>query len=78
MSTGRYMVIDHKTGRKFIIEPISERDQRLQEQTTLQGGAMLVKGGAIRREDSILDGEDVVEVNNPMDHITKELEEDGA
>lgn len=61
-NTGRYYVIDHKTGRKFCIEPISERDQRISDRTFTNGGTSgdamknksSIAGGSIHEEDSII------------------------
>ena len=52
--TGRFWVVDHETGRRFCIEPISERDQPINTQEWDAGGAECVDGGAIRREGSII------------------------
>lgn len=76
--SGRYMVVDWKTNRKFMVEPISERNQKVNDLTTTQGGIRLTKGGAVTREDSILDEDrfiNVEEVSNPMDYIERKLNE---
>ncbi len=52
--TGRFWVVDHKTGRRFCVEPISERGQPVNAREWDAGGAGAVDGGAIRREDSII------------------------
>ena len=53
-ATGRYFVRDRKTGRLFCVEPISERNQKLDDRTWSRGGIMPVQGGAVREEDSII------------------------
>lgn len=60
--TGRYYVVDHKTGRKFCIEPIADRDQRISDRTFTNGGSSgdavknksAIDGGSIHEEDSII------------------------
>jgi hypothetical protein len=58
MSTGRYGVIDLPSGRRFMIEPIAERDQKIDGQVFTNGGLSgnavknAQRGGAIRAEDS--------------------------
>lgn len=66
---GRYWVIDKKTGRKFCVETISDRDQKVTDQTFKNGVSDGVsrtegtkwhseaQGGSIREEDSIITGE---------------------
>jgi hypothetical protein len=59
MSSGRYYVIT-KSGRKFCVEPIAERDQKIDGHVFTNGGISGddVKnkqlGGAIREEESII------------------------
>ncbi len=53
-STGRYCVTDLVTGKKVVVEPIAERDQGANDKTWEVGGAQAVRGGAVRREDSII------------------------
>jgi hypothetical protein len=77
--TGRFWITDHKTGRRFCVEPISERSQPLNAQEWEAGGAEFVGGGAIRREDSIITEENgftgIVEFRGSvMDQIQKALE----
>ena len=58
MSSGRYFVL--KSGRKFCVEPIAERNQKIDGQVFRNGGigGNEVKnkqlGGSIREEDSII------------------------
>lgn len=54
MSTGRFIVTDPKTGRRFMVEPMATRGQRVNDKTWEVGGAQDVNGGAIREEDSII------------------------
>lgn len=62
MSTGRYFITT-KGGRKFAVEPIAERNQRIDGHVFTNGGITgdSVKnkqsGGAIREEDSIITAE---------------------
>lgn len=60
MSTGRYYVVT-KSGRKFCVEPIAERHQKIDGPAFTNGGisgeGVKVEkslGGAIRPEDSII------------------------
>ena len=75
--SGRYWVTDLKSGRKFCVETISERNQRSHDQEWEVGGAQAVDGGSIRREDSIITSDrfkSIHECKNPMDHIDRLLE----
>ena len=56
-TTGRYFYHDPRTGRRFCIEPISERDQRQEEKTWTNGGIDQVRGGSIREDESIITAE---------------------
>ena len=75
--TGRYYVIDMKSGRKFCVETISARNQRSNDKEWEVGGAQSVEGGSVRREDSIIKEsngfKNIGECKNPMDHINKLL-----
>jgi len=76
--TGRFWVVDHKTGRRFCVEPISERDQQVNTKEWDVGGAESVDGGAIRREDSVITEEngfeEIVEIQGSiMSEIEKRL-----
>ena len=53
-TTGRYFVRDHRSGRVFCVEPINRRDQKLDDKQWENGGIDLVRGGAVREEDSII------------------------
>lgn len=59
MSTGRYMIVS-KAGRKFMVEPIAERGQKIDGHAFTNGGISgdEVKnkqlGGSIREEDSVI------------------------
>jgi hypothetical protein len=60
MSTGRYYVVT-KSGRKFCVEPIAERHQKIEGPVFTNGGisgdGVKVEkslGGSIRPEDSII------------------------
>ncbi|HEX2204196.1 MAG TPA: hypothetical protein VHG91_12890 [Longimicrobium sp.] len=53
-TTGRYFVRDHRSGRVFCVEPINRRDQKLDDKGWENGGIDLVRGGAVREEDSII------------------------
>jgi hypothetical protein len=54
MNTGRYFYTDLKTGRRFCIEPISARNEKIEDKTWTNGGIDQVKGGSISEEDSII------------------------
>jgi hypothetical protein len=60
MSTGRYSVVT-KGGRRFTVEPIAERNQKINGDAFTNGGidgsgvkTTKDKGGAVRPEDSII------------------------
>lgn len=65
MSTGRYYIVDQATGRKFCIEPISERDEKLTDKKWKNGGTDSTAeknksnplGGSIYEEESIIQPE---------------------
>ncbi len=75
--TGRCWVVDYRSGRRFCIEPISERTKRTTDQEWDAGGAQVVAGGSIRREESIITHDNgfvnIVECKNPTDHIDRLL-----
>lgn len=60
--TGRYFIIDQATGRKFCIEPISQRNEKLTDKIMTNGGTdgkaeknkSQPLGGSIYEEDSII------------------------
>jgi hypothetical protein len=62
MSTGRYYVKDLKSGRKFCIEPLRDRNQKEDDVTFKNGGITgdsvkfhgEVKGGSITPDESII------------------------
>lgn len=62
MSTsGRYYIVDEKTGRKFCIEPLHSRNEKETDVTFTNGGicgnevkGKPSNGGSIREEDSII------------------------
>jgi hypothetical protein len=62
MSTGRYYIVDQATGRRFCVEPISERDEKLTDKKFKNGGTDTTAeknksnplGGSIYEEDSII------------------------
>ncbi len=56
-TTGRYFYHDPRTGRRFCIEPISERAQKQEEKTWTNGGIDQVRGGSIREDESIITAE---------------------
>ena len=56
-NTGRYFYHDPRTGRRFCIEPISERDQKQEEKTWTNGGIDQVRGGSIREDECIITAE---------------------
>jgi hypothetical protein len=72
MSTGRYIVVDEATGRKFWIEPISARDEKSTDRVFTNGGydGESVKnksqslGGSVYEEDSKLT------LENGFTHVT--------
>lgn len=53
-TTGRYYLRDWRSGRVFCIEPISQRDQKVDDLRWSNGGIVPVRGGAVREEDSII------------------------
>ena len=86
--TGRYVVVDQKTGRRFVVEPISERDQKIDGQVFTNGGigGDSVKndqrGGSVREEDSVITPENgfgrieyAKPGESPMDVIDRMLKE---
>jgi hypothetical protein len=56
-NTGRYFYHDPRSGRRFCIEPISERVQKQEEKTWTNGGINQVRGGSIREDESIITSE---------------------
>lgn len=56
-TTGRYFYHDPRTGRRFCVEPISDRDQKQEEKTWTNGGIDQVRGGSIREDESIITAE---------------------
>lgn len=50
--TGRYFI--RKNGRTFCVEPINERNQKLNDKTFTNGGIDQVQGGSVTVEDSII------------------------
>lgn len=60
MSTGRYWVVDSATGRRFCVEPIAERGQKIDGHAFKNGGISGdetkndQRGGSIREEDSVI------------------------
>jgi hypothetical protein len=60
--TGRYWIHDQKTGRRFCVEPISERNEKLTDKVYKNGGTTgdseknksQIQGGSIHEEDSII------------------------
>ncbi len=49
-STGRYCITDLRTGRKTVVEPISDRGQRVNDKAWEVGGAQFVDGGSVAPE----------------------------
>ena len=70
MSDGRYIVVDQATRRKFWVEPIAERNEKIDGQVFKNGGISGdgvkndQKGGALRESDSFITPE------NGFTHIT--------
>lgn len=72
MSTGRYIVRDAKTGRTFWVEPISSRDERVDDKVFVNGGSSgtaeknksHVEGGSVKELGSVITSE------NGFTHIT--------
>lgn len=56
-TTGRYFYHDPHTGRRFCVEPISERDQKREDTAWSNGGIDPVRGGSIREDESIITAE---------------------
>lgn len=54
MSTGRYCITDLRTGTKTVVEPLSERSQRVTDKAWEPGGAQWVEGGSVPREDAVV------------------------
>lgn len=62
MSTGRYYVVDQATGRKFCVEPIAGRNEKVDDKVFVNGGASgnaeknksNPLGGSVHEEDSII------------------------
>ncbi|HEX2090957.1 MAG TPA: hypothetical protein VHG28_01090 [Longimicrobiaceae bacterium] len=52
--SGRYFVRDPRTGRTFCVEPISERNQRIDDLQWSNGGIQRVRGGSVSEEESII------------------------
>lgn len=88
MSTGRYKV-KLRNGRVFTVEPIRERDQRVNDVAFRNGGISgdemkhkaTVQGGAVLESESVITPEngyrDIQVVQNPMDVIEQAMREDG-
>ncbi|HEV2149440.1 MAG TPA: hypothetical protein VGR37_18710 [Longimicrobiaceae bacterium] len=53
-TTGRYFYRDHRSGRTFCVEPVSDRSQKVDDQHWSNGGITPVRGGAVREEDSVI------------------------
>ena len=53
-STGRYYYHDPRTGRRFCVEPISDRGQKREDVTWTNGGIDPVRGGSIREDESVI------------------------
>lgn len=52
--SGRYFVRDRRTGRTFCVEPISERNQKIDDLQWSNGGIQRVHGGSVTEEESII------------------------
>ena len=53
-TTGRFFVRDPRSGRRFCVEVLSTRSQKMDEQSFSNGGIDQVRGGSIRPEDSVI------------------------
>lgn len=84
--TGRYFIVDQATGRKFCVEPISERDQKVNGQVFTNGGLSgeavknVQRGGSIRPDESIITPEKgfknietLPPGVSPMDYVARRL-----
>ena len=90
-NSGRYWIRDWKTGRRFCIEPISNRNQKSDDVVFTNGGIDgteikkgFAKGGSVLQEDSIITEENgfknIVEFTGSDDDAIRrilELAEDG-
>lgn len=88
MSTGRYRV-KLPNGRVFTVEPIRERDQRVNDVVFRNGGISgdemkhkaTVQGGAVPEAESVITLENgfknIQVVQNPMDVIEQAMRQDG-
>jgi hypothetical protein len=56
-TTGRYFYHDPASGRRFCVEPISERSQKQDDKIWSNGGIDQVRGGSIREDESIITAE---------------------
>jgi hypothetical protein len=83
--TGRYFVRDMKTNRVFCVEPLRERNEKVDDRVFTNGGISgtdvknksQVKGGSVLEDDSIITKEngfkDIRYGSNPMDIIESML-----
>lgn len=81
-TTGRFYVRDQQSGRRFCVEPISNRSQKVNDKTFDNGGIDDVKGGGIRADQSIIRSEngftnitDLPAGTDPMSAIDRMLKQ---
>lgn len=70
--SGRYIVVDQATGRKFWVEPISERDEKKTDRVFTNGG---FDGEAVKNKSQSLGGsvyaeESKLTPENGFTHVT--------
>ncbi|HET7228727.1 MAG TPA: hypothetical protein VFJ16_01860 [Longimicrobium sp.] len=53
-TTGCYYIHDRQSGRVFCVEPITRRDQKLDDLGWANGGIDPVRGGSIADDDSVI------------------------
>jgi hypothetical protein len=72
MSTGRYYIVDQATGRKFCVEPISERNEKLTDKKMTNGGydGTSEKNKSDPQGGSIHDADSIITTENGYTNIT--------
>jgi hypothetical protein len=87
--TGRYTVVDLNSGRRFVVEPLHERNEKATDTTMTNGGVdgasvknkSQVQGGSVSEDESIITPENgFMDIRyalagvSPMDIIAQMLE----
>lgn len=74
MSTGRYWIVDFKSGRRFLVEPVGSRGVDFGDSIEQRPR----HDGAIRESESVINEtngfRNIGYASNPMDFVTKLLE----